>query len=98
MVAATEFGSRIWHLHLKDCSPSVAERARAGGWNYHDAVRHGVFCELGQGSVRFPGVLEALANAGFSGWAVVEQDVLPALGTPAASASRNREFIRTLGF
>ena len=98
VAAATEFGSRIWHLHLKDCSPAIAERARTGGWNYHDAVRHGVFCELGQGAVRFPAVLDALDRAGFSGWAVVEQDVLPSLGTPAASASRNRNYIRSLGF
>lgn len=97
VAAATAFGSRIWHLHLKDCSPTVADRARASAWNYHDAVRHGVFCELGQGSVRFPAVLDALRSVGFSGWAVVEQDVLPALGTPAASAARNRNFLRTLG-
>lgn len=95
---AGEFGSRIWHLHLKDCSASVADRARSSRWNYHDAVRHGVFCELGQGVVRFPAVLEALDRARFSGWAVVEQDVLPSLGTPAASATRNRSFIRSLGF
>jgi len=98
VAAAYEFGSRIWHLHLKDCSPSVAARAREHGWNYNDAVRHGVFCELGQGSVNFPAVLEALDRSGYSGWAVVEQDVLPSLGTPAASAARNRNFIRTLGF
>ena len=97
VAAATEFGSRIWHVHLKDCSADVAARARLSNWNYHDAVRHGVFCELGQGAVRFPAVLEALRRAGYSGWAVVEQDVLPSLGTPAASAARNREFIRTLG-
>ena len=28
----------------------------------------------------------------YAGWIVVEQDVLPGLGTPAASARRNREF------
>jgi inosose dehydratase len=95
--AAAAFGSRIWHLHLKDCSAAVAERARQEGWNYHQAVRHGVFCELGSGTVRFPAVLDRLARTGFSGWAVVEQDVLPALGTPFASAVRNRAYIRTLG-
>lgn len=95
--AAAAFGSRVWHLHLKDCSPQVAARARREGWTYHDAVRHGVFCELGEGAVRFSGVLEALGRTGFTGWAVVEQDVLPALGTPAASATRNRAFIRSLG-
>jgi hypothetical protein len=28
---------------------------------------------------------------------VVEQDVLPSMGTPAASARRNREFLETVG-
>lgn len=95
--AVVEFGTRIWHLHLKDCSAAVAARARLDGWDYHEAVRHGVFCELGRGTVSFTAVLSALRSLGYSGWAVVEQDVLPALGTPAASAGRNREFIRDLG-
>ncbi|MEO6212218.1 MAG: TIM barrel protein [Vicinamibacterales bacterium] len=92
--AIAAFGTRIWHVHLKDCSAQIAALAREHGWDYHDAVRHGVFCELGQGTVSFAGVLDALANLPFSGWAVVEQDVLPALGTPAASAGRNRAFMR----
>lgn len=97
VAAVAAFGDRIWHVHLKDCSAAVADRSRTEGWDYHQAVRHGVFCELGQGVVRFPAVLDALAALGFSGWAVVEQDVLPSLGTPAASAARNRSFIRSLG-
>ena len=98
VAAVREFGARIWHLHLKDCSAEVAGRARREGWDYHTAVRHGVFCELGHGTVPFREVLDALGAAGYQGWAVVEQDVLPSLGTPAASAARNREFVRTLGF
>lgn len=97
VAAVQAFGARIWHLHLKDVSAAVAERARREAWDYHAAVRHGVFCELGQGTVRFRQVLDGLAAIGFTGWAVVEQDVLPSLGTPAASATRNREFLRTLG-
>ena len=30
-------------------------------------------------------------------WIVVEQDVLPSMGTPAASAQRNRRFLKGLG-
>ncbi len=97
VAAVAAFGARIWHLHLKDCSADVAARARQEGWDYHRAVREGVFCELGRGTVRFPEVLSALNASGYAGWAVVEQDVLPSLGTPAASAARNRDFIRTLG-
>ena len=36
--------------------------------------------------VPFAGVLDALRAEQYDGWIVVEQDVLPGLGTPAASA------------
>jgi hypothetical protein len=42
-------------------------------------------------------VLDALRARGYDGWIVVEQDVLPGLGTPAASATRNREYLRGSG-
>jgi len=89
--------SRVWHVHFKDCEPAVAARARAGGWDYQTALRHGLFCELGRGSVDFPGLLADLRAAGFGGWIVVEQDVLPAMGAPLASATRNREYLRGIG-
>jgi inosose dehydratase len=34
----------------------------------------------------------------FSGWIVVEQDVLPGMGAPEASARRNRDYLRSLGW
>ena len=91
------FAGRVGHVHFKDCDPVVAERARAAGWDYFEAVRRGVFCELGWGAVDFPGVLRGLGQLGYRGWIVVEQDVLPGLGTPAASAGRNRQYLRGLG-
>jgi inosose dehydratase len=60
-------------------------------------VRSAIFCELGTGMVPFAGVLDALRIENYAGWIVVEQDVLPGLGTPAASAVRNREYLRQLG-
>ena len=36
-----------WDVHLKDCEPSLAERARTESWDYHTAVRNGILCELG---------------------------------------------------
>ena len=89
--------SRVWHVHFKDCEPAIAAQARAGGWDYQTALRHGLFCELGRGSVDFTGLLADLRAAGFDGWIVVEQDVLPAMGAPLASATRNREYLRGIG-
>jgi len=91
------FADRIWYMHFKDCHPEVADRARSEGWDYFEAIRRGVFCELGQGCVDFPAVLSALRQQGYDGWVVVEQDVLPGMGSPKDSARRNREYLRTLG-
>jgi inosose dehydratase len=89
--------NRVWHVHLKDCEPSIAAIARREHLDYYAVVRRGVFCELGRGGVDFPRLLQALHDDRYEGWAVVEQDVLPALGTPLASATRNRAYLQSLG-
>lgn len=95
--ALGRFGDRVRHLHLKDCEPAIAARARAERWDYFEAVRRGVFCELGRGSVDFAAVVAWMAQTSYRGWLVVEQDVLPGLGTPRQSAARNRAFLASLG-
>jgi len=97
LVEIARHAGRIRHVHFKDCSRDVAERARREAWDYHTAVRHGIFCELGHGMVPFADVRDAMRLQNFSGWIIVEQDVLPGLGSPAASAARNREYLRRLG-
>jgi inosose dehydratase len=97
VVAGLElFKDRIWYVHLKDCQPKVASQARAQQWTYFEALRHGIFCELGKGMVDFPAVLRWLKTAGYSGYVLVEQDILPGMGTPAESARRNREYLRSI--
>lgn len=91
------FGDRITYTHFKDCSAEVAARARAEEWDYQRAVRHGIFCELGQGTVDFPGTLAWLRGRGYDGWITVEQDVLVGMGTPKESAARNRDYLRSIG-
>ncbi len=91
------FADRIRHLHFKDCHRSISERARNEGADYFEAVRRGVFCELGQGEVDFRRVIDWARHTGYEGWVVVEQDVLPGMGTPKESARRNRAFLRGLG-
>jgi len=88
---------RIWHVHFKDCHPEVAQRSRAEGWDYFKSVREGIFCELGRGEVSFAAVKAELDRLGYSGWVVVEQDVLPGMGTPKDSAQRNRNFLKSIG-
>ena len=95
--ALRRFGDRVWHVHFKDHDPRVAQQAREQGWDYFTAVCHGVFCELGKGDVPFPAIVNELQRMGYQGWIVVEQDVLPGMGTPKESARRNRAYLRSLG-
>jgi len=96
VAALDRFRERIWYIHLKDCHPGVAAKARSEGWDYFTALRHGVFCELGKGSVDFPRLLRRLAEWPYSGYMLVEQDVLPGMGSPKESARRNREYLSSI--
>lgn len=95
--ALRDYRDRIWHVHFKDCESHVAEQSRREQWDYFTAIRHGVYCELGKGSVDFPAVIKALRADNYSGWIVVEQDVLPGMGAPLDSARRNRTYLQTIG-
>ncbi len=95
--ALDRFAERIWYVHYKDCDAQVLTRARAGNWDYFEAVRQGVFCELGEGCVDFPQVTSWLRRHEYSGYITVEQDVLPGMGTPKESARRNRDYLLSIG-
>jgi inosose dehydratase len=88
---------RVWHVHFKDCEPQIAAAARLEQLDYFQAVKRGVFCELGRGAVDFPELVSSMRRRDYDGWIVVEQDVLPAMGTPEASARRNRQYLEGLG-
>jgi inosose dehydratase len=97
VAALDRWKDRVHYIHLKDCHPHIAQRARTEQWDYFAALRHGVFCELGKGGVDFKSVLRWLKQQGYTGYALVEQDVLPGMGEPKESARRNREYLRAVG-
>ena len=94
--AVRKYGSRIRHLHLKDVRPDVLDEVRRDGVDFLEAVRRGVFCELGEGAIDFSYIISALTAEGFNGWAIVEQDIDPSRSSvrPVESAIRSRKFLR----
>jgi inosose dehydratase len=60
-------------------------------------VGEGLFCELGLGDVNFAAIVRQLQELDYDGWVVIEQDVLPSMGTPKEAAQRNRDFLRSIG-
>ena len=95
--ALQKHSDRIWHVHFKDFDPEAAKLSQAANKDYFDAIKKGVFCELGKGSVNFKRVVNLLKELEYSDWIVVEQDILPGMGNPKICAQANRDFINTLG-
>jgi inosose dehydratase len=95
--AVQDWSHRIDHLHVKDCRRSILEGVIADAADMEEAWRRRVFCELGTGDVDLPGFFSAVAAIGYSGWLVVEQDVIPAAGEDASEAmaaqARNRRWL-----
>jgi inosose dehydratase len=99
--AIQDWGDRINHVHFKDARRGVVndiirERAPVSEiWARH------AFCRLGEGDLNVDAVLKWL-RGNYSGWLVVEQDVLPdpdrLSGRPALDQRANREFLRARGF
>jgi inosose dehydratase len=92
-----KYADRIWHVHFKDFDPAILAQADIHGWTYTDMVGKGVFCELGHGIIDFPEVRATLNDLNYDGWIVVEQDVLPGMGSPKDSAQRNRDYLFEIG-
>jgi inosose dehydratase len=94
--ALNRFAERIWYIHLKDLEPTVAKRSREEQWDYFTAMRKGLYPELGKGCVDFPAMLRWLSARDYKGYMLVEQDILPGMGTPKESALRSREYLRSV--
>jgi inosose dehydratase len=95
--AIRQYGARIRHVHFKDMSEQISAEVQGRDGDYFEAVKSGVFCELGAGSVDFPAVLAELRSIDYNDWIVVEQDVLPSMGSPKESATRNRDYLESIG-
>lgn len=95
--ALKKYYSRAWHVHFKDFDPKVGQLAKEKKYDYFRSVEEGVFCELGKGNVDFQAVVAFLNEKKYDGWIVVEQDVLPGMGSPKKCAAHNRQYIQSLG-
>jgi inosose dehydratase len=87
--AIGRYGSRIAHVHLKDVAEGPLADLRAGRLaGFLEAIRSRVFTELGAGVLDLDGVLRALAEQGFTGWLMVEQDTTWRPPSESAAISR----------
>jgi inosose dehydratase len=100
ITAVRDWGGRINQVHLKDARLAKLEEIVNEAAPVEEIWRRKAFCALGDGDIDVAQVLEALAAIGYSGWLVVEQDVLPDPADPeqpAIDQQRNREYLRAHG-
>jgi inosose dehydratase len=90
------YRDRLLYFHFKDVREDQMERCRTD----FEAARKAKlwFCELGEGVVNFPAILEAIREVDYRGWLVIEIDAYePRDGSPLASARLNRDRAREFG-
>jgi inosose dehydratase len=96
VAAAKRHAARVVHVHCKDIRAEVLKDARARDLPFLAAVLEGVFTVPGDGSVDYPSVLRPLAEAGYSGWLVVEAEQDPAKAHPLTYARMGHDALARL--
>ncbi|HUO75013.1 MAG TPA: sugar phosphate isomerase/epimerase [Solirubrobacteraceae bacterium] len=101
VTAVGAWGARINHLHVKDARLEIITAIIAESAPVEEIWRRRAFCRLGEGDVPIDRVLDGLREIGYSGWLVVEQDIIPDPADPPDQAAQdqaaNREFLAARG-
>mgnify|MGYP001240940932 CR=1 FL=1 len=74
---------RVGHVHLKDIRLDMVGPVLDREVSLMQATQAGIFTPLGQGDVDILGVVQALEQAQYQGWYVIEQDTAITGGLPA---------------
>ncbi len=94
---ATSAGSRVKHVHLKDCDAASALRIRNGSSSYSAEVKAGMYRPLGQGDAQIAEVIRFLDSIDYQGKLVLEQDVMLA-GEPGEGGGPVEAVIQSIDF
>jgi inosose dehydratase len=93
---------RVGHVHLKDVDAACAARVASGELTYSQAVKAGLYTPLGGGDVDVAGIVRTLEGHGYTGWYVLEQDLvldgepIDVEPGPAANVRASVEFVQAL--
>ena len=80
---------RVKHVHLKDVDREVARRLGAREIGFKEACMEEAFRPLGDGGVDVARLVEILDRSNYSGWYVLEQDIMVASEPPEGEGPVN---------
>lgn len=89
---------RTVHVHAKDIDENILTQLQDGSIGIWDAIRAGLFCDLGEGMVDWNGFRDVLVEGEYAGWVVAEEDRMldPGSQAPYESNARNFTFLSEL--
>lgn len=95
---ARQAADRVTHVHLKDVDRDLAQQLGARDIGFKEAAQRGAFRPLGDGDIDIKRLLKFLEDAGYSGWYVLEQDMVvgeepPEGEGPVLDVRRSFEFL-----
>jgi inosose dehydratase len=98
---AMKAGSRVKHVHLKDCDAAAARRIRDGASTYSAEVKAGMYRPLGRGDAQIAEVIGFLNSIDYQGKLVLEQDVMlgdepEEGGGPVQAVIESIDFLKSL--
>ncbi len=73
---ARKYRELLGYLHIKDIDARKLGEARQKKLTFNQAVEMGVFSQIGEGCICFAEFFREMRAARYSGWVVVEQDVI----------------------
>lgn len=103
VVALTKkYADRVDIVHAKDIHKNLTDQLLPGKLTWSEGVKQGMFAPIGAGDIDFKAVVEALNQAGFDGYYVLEQDIMidqepPAAGGPKLEAQQSFNALKALG-
>jgi len=90
--------ARIPYVHVKSLDAAVSARAKAEKIGFAPAVAMGLFVEPSEGAIDMAAFRDALVEAEFNGFVIVEHDMYPApFDKPQPIARRTRAYLKELG-
>lgn len=102
VVALTKkYADRVDIVHAKDIHKNLTDQLLPGKLTWSEGVKQGMFAPIGAGDIDFKAVVEALNQAGFDGYYVLEQDIMidqepPAAGGPKLEAQQSFNALKAL--
>lgn len=89
------YADRIKHVHLKNIRQDKLEDSQKEGLSFIDSIKEGVFTVPGDcnGVIEFEPIFQALADAQYKGWLVVEAEQDPNKAEPLLYAQTARKYL-----